>query len=554
MTLTEKADPEVGTTSPPEKDADKTPQQPEVAIAINVGGETSSRPMSFFAHVDSVFLNKDSGVPRETPPLSNLLEPLPGRPPHLHEFQDPRHSELISILERKRILLLTSYLEKAAYSAAFAVVHDEMFASHEKLAFSPTRTPDKGREDLDVMAITAEGVLGERRVLLIEIGSRCSFLDALLDMDHFVTARTVEWLQIQSSCLVLVINEDLLADKAATNRARETLDLYVVSHLRYLLTRYLDSRASVIEVELASYVQRGLMAPQEMYHHVEARLMSGIDAFEAFLADLRRVSSLSRAEIREHLQPIDAEDILREPSEVHRVAAFVGTFFPALSQREFERLVLLLLGGETTTVERTRQALGSDGSAVTIHEEITERWADRWRRSADTIFRDCHLSTSPSEDGVWTVSFSEPYLGEKLRRYFERSAPWYFRAQCAKLQESGALFFFDLSLAAVEGLVGLFVERALADPSDFGSPWLLEMVHGLRIELAGEPSSESPEETLKWMLEKLAEAQLRAHFLRRLAFLLREMLEREGLRPRVHEFLSSLIQSGEHSALLDLVL
>src|SRR5206468_744522 len=104
-------------------------------------------------------------------------------------------------------------------------------------------------------------------------------------------------------------------------------------------------------------------------------------------------------------------------------------------------------------------------------------------------------------------------------------------------------------------LVRLFVERAVVDPVGFGSVWLLDLVRGLRIQLKGEPPSDSPEETLAWLLEKLTvEAHLRAHFHGRLALLIREMLDREALRPMVREFFEFLITAKQHDALLGVVL
>jgi hypothetical protein len=249
------------------------------------------------------------------------------------------------------------------------------------------------------------------------------------------------------------------------------------------------------------------------------------------------------------------EEVFPEESEIHRAATFVATYFPDIGQRDFDRLVTTLLAGQVTMVERTRQIVALDGTVTTVREQVQEGWADRWVRGADRVFREGHLHTVASPDGAWLVDFSEPYLRRELRAYLERYHAWYLKQQCQILQESGVLFALDLSATAVKALVQLFVERAVVDPVGFGSVWLLDLVQGLRIQVNGQPPSDSKEEVLAWLLEQvMLERQLRAHFHGRLALLIREMLDREPLRRMVREFFEFLIAAKQHDALLDVVL
>lgn len=298
------------------------------------------------------------------------------------------------------------------------------------------------------------------------------------------------------------------------------------------------------------------MELRELYQRVADRLMEGVAALEEFLHELEQANSLPLAVRKERFQPIQPQDVFRDESEIHRVAAFVATYFPVLSQRDFDRFVLLLLGDQTLTEERSRQVVGREGNLTTLHEQIEERWSDRWLRNADRVFRDCYLRPVSSADGSWVVDFSEPYLRRELRGYLERHFPWYVRRQCQALQDSGVLFALDVSWATVEGLVRLFVERAIVDPVGFGSFWLLDVVRGLRIQIGGDPPpSASPEESLEWLWEQIAVGeQVRAHFHTRLALLIREMLDREALRPMVREFFEFLIAAKQHSALLGVIL
>jgi hypothetical protein len=490
-------------------------------------------------------------------PVKELAEDLPTLPPNLHPFRDPRHDQLVKDLERRRILVLTSYQENAAYAAGYSLVTDAIFGGRDscgRKALFPTRGRDKDRADLDLLALTDKEFLGEKpQIMLIEIDSRCTILDSARSLPSSMVGTIRDRLESHRSYLVLAINEELFGKNAAAER----VPCYSVSHLRYLLAPDLGHRAEELERRLLNAVERGagVMELQELYRRVADRLSQGLEAFENLLRELEETRTLPLAERKQRLQPISAQKVVDDGSDVHRATAFVATYFPEIGQRDFERLVLTLLGRQTTTVECVRQTLGPDGTAITIREESEQRWSERWERSPDQIFLDCHLRTIVAADGSWAVDFSEPYLRRELRAHFERQYPWYLRRQCRTLQDCGIFFAADLSAAAVDALVRLFVERAIIDPVGSGSVWLIDLVGGLKIQLEGEPPSNSPEATLVWLLEKLAfETQLRAHFYGRLALLLREMLEREALRPMVREFFEFLIAARQHDALLDLVL
>jgi len=500
---------------------------------------------------------QSGGVSHETP-LEDLPDDLPSLPPNLHTFREPRHDRLLSELEDRRIILLTSYQESAAYAAAYSLVTDGHFHRQFKRALFPTRNRDKERSDLDLVALTEEEFLGEKpQILLIEIDRWCTLLDSALTLNWGSIGKIRDRLETHSSYLVLAVDEDLLRDEVATARAKKSLSYFAVSHLRYLLARDLADRAEEFEKRLLASIERGAwpMELRELHQRVADRLVEGVTAFEEFLHELERVGDLPLAVRKERLQPIQPQDVFRDESESHRAAAFVATYFPELGQGDFDRLVLLLLGDSKSIVEHERQIVDSGGKLMTLRKPVKEPWSDRWTRDADQVFSDCHLRTVVTSDGSWAVDFSEPYLRRELRGHLERRFPWYIKRQCQRLQSSGILFELDLSRTAVEGMVRLFVERAIVDPASFGSGWLLDLVLGLRIQLQGEPPTGTPEERLAWLLERLAvEVHLRAHFHGRLVLLIREMLDRESLRPMVRAFFEVLITARKHDALLDVVL
>src|SRR5260370_1258622 len=149
-------------------------------------------------------------------PLEDLPGELASLPPKIHPFRDPRHGELLSELERERILVLTSYQERAAYSAAFSLAHDEPFHRQTKKALFPTRRRDKERLDLDLWALADDQLLGkDPQILLIEIDLWCALFDSMLSLTWGTVARVRARLEDHSSYLILAVDEALWADEIA---------------------------------------------------------------------------------------------------------------------------------------------------------------------------------------------------------------------------------------------------------------------------------------------------------------------------------------------------
>lgn len=477
----------------------------------------------------------------------SLIENL--APSHLRPFKDPRHDEMRAALELQRILLLKSYQESAAYAAAYSLISDPHFDGQEKKAVFPTRAQYRDRSDLDLLTLADDQLLETPQIILVEISNKGPFLDSMLRIGEGEAGSLRDRLQRCRSYVVIVVDEDLFID---ANAAGPRIPCYAVSHLCYLLSIDFATRAEDLERRLLGALRSngGGIELRELYQHVADRIAKGAEALEGFLSELEQTHTLRPSSPR-----LTPDKIIREGSEIHRAVSFVATYFPDLGQRDFDLLLRSLLGDQIVAVERTGTIVPGDSGAVRHDQQ--ERWADRWTTgiAPDQVFDDCHLETVVSSGGSRVIDFTEPYLRRELRTFFENRSGWYVRRQCQALQDRGILFSLALSPVAVEALVRLFVERAVGDSGGFGSIWLIELVQGLRLQLDGDPPTGSREATLAWLLDRLAlEAQLRAHFYGRLALLIREMLDREVLRPMVREFFEFLIASRQHETLLDVVL
>jgi hypothetical protein len=528
----------------------------EVRTDVNNNGNVDKQQNYSNVGVVNNHFSSSTEAPSEIP-LEDLPEDLPRLPLNLHPFRDPCHSHLLTELQKGRILLLTSYQERAAYAAAYSLVNESYFDSKIRRALFPAAGKLKDRTDLDIDSLAQEQVLKTPQILFIEIGSGCTLFYSALTLDWGRTERIREQLEKRSSYLILAVNEELVLDDTKTQQARECFPFHSVSHLRYLLAPAFRDRAEELEKRVLEGVARWpqSLEKRELYQKVTDLLAKGPIELEEYIAELEKSRDLPLALWAERFQPVRPEEILRQESEAHRAAAYLASFIPDLGLQEFDRLAHILLGDAQRKVENERKILAADGTVNLLQEFTNEPWVNFWRGAADLIFRECYLRTIEADDGSWVVDFTEPYLRRELRLHFDSNFPWYVRRQCQRLQVSGILFAADLSQSAVEGLVHLFVERAIADPASFGVTWLVELVLSLQVEVAGEHPSGPLEERLAWVVERLAvEIQLRKRFYSRLAFLIHEMLEREPLRPIVHEFLEFLIAVRKHDTLLNVVL
>jgi len=472
-----------------------------------------------------------------------LIQDLPALPTKVHSFRDPRHDLWRQLLEEDRIVILSSYKD-AADAAAYSLVQDAHFSAKARKAFFPAKGELKDRVDLDIYAVAEEQFLGETaEILLIAIDRKCILLESLLaDMGASIIGSLQEKLRRHGSHVIVVVKHDLIAPYAS----KPSIACFAVSHIRYLLEHYTPDRAE----ELEKRVQNALALTTEPRDSgevdiaVEEQLAVGVQAFLDFLAEWERTHKLPLS--GGGRSPIALGKLFPDDAEMHRAAIFVATYFPEVGQKDFKRLVLTLLAERPRPVEQSRQVVGSDGVIV------QESWSDRWMREADRVLRECNLRRVTSSNGTPIIDFSDAHLRRELRTFLDVENSFYVDEQCEVLQRRGMLFALDLSAAAVEALVKLFVDRAVVDPAGVDLP---EIVQSLRIQFRGAPAGASDEEILAWLFEQATlEAQWRAHFYGRLALLIREMLDREPLRRLVRDFFEYLIAAGQHRAVLGVIL
>ncbi|HEY0141360.1 MAG TPA: hypothetical protein VGF48_10725 [Thermoanaerobaculia bacterium] len=467
--------------------------------------------------------------------VHELLQALPNLASPLYPYRHPLHADIVEKLEKHGIAVLTSDGD-AAFVAGHALANDPCFSGWKKSGLFIATLQDKDRKDLDLVSVTEALVKDERQVLVVEVGDQRTFLDAILHVRSGALTNIRVLLEKHRSHLVLVVDDALLEDADDAERIT-AYHRWQVSQLEYLLSRDFPTQAGELEKRLrrifgprpATFAER-----RALYRLVESHLAHGPEAFLRFIAEREAAANSGADAIPAEVRTITAVDVFKEDSEVHKSTAFIAASFPEVNQKDFDRFVRLTLGDAMIRKEEVRQAFRRDGKLVTVRDSKEERCSDVWGREADAIFRDCGLRTIAAGNGAWVVDFSEPHLRAALRSHLGERHPWYLRQQCERLQQSGIFFDAELSPAGVDGLVRLFVERAIADPAAFGRPWLGDLVRGTTVRSGKETPG-------------------RQRVIERLSILIREMADRNVLRPVIRQFFEQLLASREHDTLLDLI-
>ncbi|HEV7669905.1 MAG TPA: hypothetical protein VGS22_15390 [Thermoanaerobaculia bacterium] len=514
------------------------------------------------SHISEVHIHQAQSQSQVDTFEDPTFELPPDRPQDVLQFRDPDHSALLVTLETKRVLVLSSFREQAALAAAYSLVAEDRFAKFRKRGLDPTRSSLSERSDLNVDLLMRSEMSNQSEILVVQVHSKCEFLDSVVRARSLHAGSIAKSLRNRSSLLIIATDENLVQACRRPPLEQQTFAFQSVSYLAYLLTSYspTERREEIEQLFSSERVLRAFREREDIYEFVEDLLQQEPKEFEMFIRDLESapVGELP-GKWRERLRPSGVVEVIVAGSEAQRVAAYSGAFVPSLSPSDFNRLATLFLAKESRLVERERRVVAADGTVHAVREATEESWANDWRRDSDHILRDCHLRPTLSMEGTWSIEFREPYLKRELRIYFERNCVMFLQRRAECLQESGILFARDLTPNLLQGIVSVLVDRAAADLFCFGNSWLLDLVLGFQSQVQVEVGSGTPAERLGEFLAKLAieDIKVRSHFFLRLAMLIREMLDREQLRPMVHSLLDTLValrrEEGSRPLVLDLI-
>ena len=251
---------------------------------------------------------------------------------------------------------------------------------------------------------------------------------------------------------------------------------------------------------------------------------------------------------------------LYEKADVLRkTVLYVATFFQGLSISDFERIVCLLLGEQTTLIEEKNKVetpVNSESTvSLTIGDQVitfnqpqkgvTDRSVDQplaqtkkllcdiWEEDPEQILQECYLELSLNEYSSRVINFSLPHLRGELKKYFEDRKFLEYRKKFRKLIELNLLF--DTSSQVIKALKDLSVAMMLFQPGI--ETWVDWLVHIFTEALDFKTDAKSKE--FKYIYYSIVG-------------LLRETLNYPELEDILETFLNRLIEKKCHKAVLEI--
>ena len=491
-------------------------------------------------------------------PFEDPTEPLLAEP---KDIELEAREQLLAEWSSKRIILLSSFQSEPALAAAYSLVYDPSFCSHEKRTLLLGKSTHQDRSDLTIELFTRPELLERRQqIILIDFERRTraqtsSFLDSILHIGGNHATIVQALLRQRDSLLICTASSDILKLKPDQRLPSGfPFSHYSVPFLPYLLQRRLPSqRACELHDLLLAQLRRGLWeSAADLYEQAETLLADGPERLEEIV---RQNEAYPEGTASRQYQIVKPNDVFREDSGVHAAVLYTATYFPDLTPYDFERVVLLLISDQTRTEEKEEQILTKQGEVRALRKSVEKHLVDLWRDTPDRFLRECHLRAKPLGDGTQVMDFSVRYLRREMRSYLESSHPVLLVRMFERLQMSGIIFDPNASSGFVDNLILLFVERTLSDPSFCSKNWLFSLMIGLQGQTSIEIDSEvAPDERIFLLLASLESEWIQRHVLGRLAQLLREMLQHDQLRGVVREFLSTLLLAQQHHVALGLLL
>lgn len=263
-------------------------------------------------------------------------------------------------------------------------------------------------------------------------------------------------------------------------------------------------------------------------------------------------------------------------NSVKTTLLYVASFFPKLSLRDFERIVLFLLQKRTVTVTVPSKITNEKGETQFVEtpaeKQLTQIWQDSLAQR-DQFLGECYLRAVRSEDSLKTIDFSFFYLRKDVKRCFEEELALYLEEQFKRIR----FLLFDSSSRVAINAIDLSVEMAISNPDIYGKYWLcsileflsiLELANALAKEKGSELSSEQWLQILmlgltegqrnelklfEIFLNPIGKKQRRQFVFLRLSSLISKMLEHPHLQDEVESFFDWAIQNKFQDAVLEII-
>lgn len=515
-------------------------------------------------NVDALNYYVENHLPEDDSKNINFVDPtsdLPSRPSNVPQFNSPKELQTnFKILKEEHILIVSSLDEKLLLSATYALIDMPEMKNYQRRRFLLKEAKEEQVEFLLGMFTNKKIGRGESLIVVIDIKLQ-RFLDSLF-ADLLYVEGIKESLKKNNIFLICIVNAELLTNNLINKFTVSNLCYWEIYFLRHLLCQHFDgSRAENLEKKILELRGYGLWGEYnndiEFHEHISSYLRAGEEQFEQLVeTSYKNSKEMSRIEFQESINSVKVSDLFKEDELINNIVLYVATFFPDLTPRNFDEIVLLLLKDEKGTIIVESQKVTKKGKIKIVKDIKEKELINIWKDKSDKILKECCLKSVESENTSKVIDFTRPYLRKEMKKYLEQERPMFLQHQFEVIQNSWLLFDPYVSSKITENVIKLSVEMTLSDPQYYGSEWLMSFVVGIKrqsnIDIASGKNFE--DFLITQLLARIEEERLRRYFFARLSDLIREMLNHKELRDLIKNFLEILIETRHHDAVLEIVL
>lgn len=447
----------------------------------------------------------------------------------------------IDRLRNEHILLISCVDTSISRSAAYAVVRELGFVAKQQRLLNFERL-DANEAALDVYGLTnKEANSGGAMVVVADaVADKAKpFLDSLFDasgaishLDIRNSLKEKEWL------LICLVNDERLKSRIVGLQAEFPFPRWTISFLQYVLRSFPEGNRD-LEKAIAAQREAGKWSSDDAEFCRQVK--------QAIKADkLDSIVKRGGVPINPGAQQFD------DGEPVHNVVRYVAAFFDELSPNEFDRVVSVLLGHQTTSIQVTVDQVAADGTIRPVEVRKDKELIQIWREGSDAILRKCQLVTAANQDGMRLLRFSDAGYKDALRQYLEEQYGMYVQSRLTAVLSAGLLF--DASERIARSVVRLTAEMAPNYTDYYGEDWLFEAINETQMRLASTTRDvQSPEAGMVRLLGEATGLKTPGQAYQRISQLLRKMLDDTDLQPLVRNLGKRLIGAGRYEAAIEIV-
>lgn len=372
------------------------------------------------------------------------------------------------------------------------------------------------------------------------------FLDSTLEMSISLANGIITALKNNTSYLAILVHREAHIQSVLSENHR--FYSWQVDFVEALLSIH-DLKEQVEEVKKQK--QQGL------WGKTDAAFCRAINIYSKESSDrlLREIEKRAEYDGKQNIEEFKRSNIEKETtkeiikaSPLSRYVCFIVTYFPQISLTNLRRLLHIIVQ-EEPPVQELYTYVSKKGKKKEKWVEVSlwDIWNDE-EKGGDNVLFDSSIKVYENDgDQKDYYSFSEPYLLESFKDFFERGRGRRFLQKCFKKIWGSGIFFDEITRDDfLLDLATLSTKMAVKDKEEFGIKVLLNILGEVHY-------FEDKEHSEELTLNKLFAGLKKYHILNRMCFLMSEMIKHNKLKEDVYSTLSHQIAISRHEVVFDVI-